>query len=56
MTWKHKLKPAFSQKLTTGQWKTSKKHVTSMSWRQSPRNSHVTLVSRYPVLTAVNWP
>ena len=31
-----------------------KRHVTSMSWRLSQQYGHVTLVSGYTVLTAVN--
>ena len=31
-------------------------HVTSMSWRMSPRYGLVILVSGNPVLTSANWP
>ena len=52
---KHKLETAINKELTTAQRKTSKEHVTSISWHLSPQYSHVTLVSRYPILTEVNW-
>ena len=55
MTEKQKLEPTINKKLTTGQQKTSKKHVTSMSWHLSPRCGLVTLVSGYPVLTPVYY-
>ena len=53
MTEKHKLEPAINQKLTTGEKKTSKEQLTWVSWHLSPRYSHVTMASRYSIMTAV---
>ena len=47
MTEKHKLEPAINEKLITGQRKTRDLDL-------SPRYGHVSLVSGYPVLTAVS--
>ena len=52
---KIKLEPAIIWKLVTCQRITSKKYLTSMGHRLSPRYGQVILVSGYPVLTAVNW-
>ena len=54
--WNFELESAIIWKLVTCQQITSKKHANSMGRPLSPRNGHVILVSRYPVLTAVNSP
>ena len=60
--------PKLARKYETEHWSRSSKiinwsadsfqinHVTSMSWHMSPRYGHWSLVSGYPVLTAINWP
>ena len=52
---KIKLEPAIIWKLVTCQRITSKRYSTSMGRHLSPRYGQVILVSRYLVLTAVNW-
>ena len=52
---KIKLEPAIIWKLVTCQRIISKRYSTTMGQRLSPRYDQVTLVSGYPVLTAVNW-
>ena len=52
---KNKVEPAIIWKLVTCQRITSKRYSTSMGQHLSPRYGQVILVSRYPVLTAVNW-
>ena len=52
---KIELEPAIIWKLVTCQRITSKRYSTSMGRHLNPRYGQVTLVSGYPVLTAVNW-
>ena len=52
---KIKLEPAIIWKQVPCQRITSKKYLTSMGRHLSPRYSQVIPVSRYLVLTAVNW-
>ena len=52
---RQKLEPAIILKLLTCQRITSKNTRPSMGRHLSPRYGQVILVSRYPVLTAVNW-
>ena len=55
MNEKHKLQPAINKKVTTDQQKTLKKsHVTFLSLHLNPRFGHVTIVSGYSILSAVN--